>query len=100
MGRKAKLPGSMEWAWKWQERAACADHDARIFFHPENERGGEFEARERAAKRICAACPVADACRAYALAVREPYGVWGGLTENDRDALRRRERGAERLRAA
>ena len=25
-------------------------------------------------------------CREHALAVREPYGVWGGLTEDDREA--------------
>jgi WhiB family redox-sensing transcriptional regulator len=24
-------------------------------------------------------------CREHALAVREPYGVWGGLSEDDRE---------------
>ena len=36
MGHKPELPGPMEWAWAWQERAACADRDSRVFFHPEN----------------------------------------------------------------
>jgi WhiB family redox-sensing transcriptional regulator len=25
-------------------------------------------------------------CRAHALQVREPYGVWGGMTEDEREA--------------
>jgi WhiB family redox-sensing transcriptional regulator len=27
------------------------------------------------------------ACREHALAVREPYGVWGGLSEHEREEL-------------
>ena len=35
------------------------------------------------------------ACAAAALAAREPYGVWGGLSESEReDILRARDRGA------
>ena len=45
------------------------------------------DARESAAKAICASCPVMMQCAAHALAVREPYGVWGGLSEDDRDAI-------------
>jgi WhiB family redox-sensing transcriptional regulator len=26
-------------------------------------------------------------CRQHALTVREPYGVWGALTEDEREAL-------------
>ncbi|CAM5312487.1 hypothetical protein SNARM312S_06834 [Streptomyces narbonensis] len=32
-------------------------------------------------------CPVRAECAAHALAVREPYGVWGGLTEDEREEL-------------
>jgi hypothetical protein len=35
----------------------------------------------------CAHCPALEQCRAQALAVREPYGVWGGLTPAEREAL-------------
>ncbi len=42
-------------------------------------------AREEAAKRVCARCPVVMPCRAHALAVREPYGVWGGMSAAERD---------------
>jgi WhiB family redox-sensing transcriptional regulator len=44
-------------------------------------------AREDAAKRVCAACPVRQECLDYALRVREQYGIWGGLTEVERRAL-------------
>ncbi|MEP7333286.1 MAG: WhiB family transcriptional regulator, partial [Terracoccus sp.] len=39
------------------------------------------------AKSVCDACPVMAQCRRHALEVREPYGVWGGLTEADREQL-------------
>ncbi|GAA1170690.1 hypothetical protein GCM10009584_09540 [Ornithinimicrobium humiphilum] len=35
---------------------------------------------------VCATCPVLERCRAHALAAREPYGVWGGMTEEERMA--------------
>jgi WhiB family redox-sensing transcriptional regulator len=43
--------------------------------------------REVAAKTICGRCPVIAECAAHALAVREPYGVWGGMSEDDREAI-------------
>ncbi|MBN9759900.1 Sporulation regulatory protein WhiD [Pseudonocardia sp. Ae406_Ps2] len=44
------------------------------------------------AKRVCAGCPVLDACREHALTVGEKWGVWGGLDEQERRAIRRRNR--------
>jgi WhiB family redox-sensing transcriptional regulator len=93
MGRKPELPGASEWPWAWQQEAACARLDTDLFFHRSGERGEGFQTRERAAKRVCARCPVLDECRRYALEAREPYGVWGGLTEDERaNLLRRRSR--------
>ncbi|WP_042366064.1 WhiB family transcriptional regulator [Streptacidiphilus neutrinimicus] len=92
MGRKAELPGPMTWAWAWQERAACAERDTMLFFHPAGERGRDFEDREQAAKRVCAACQVIRQCRDYALATHEPYGVWGGMSEDERGSVLRRRR--------
>lgn len=37
-------------------------------------------------------CPVRAECAAHALQVREPYGVWGGLTEDEREELMGRAR--------
>jgi len=30
---------------------------------------------------------VIAACRAHALSVQEPYGIWGGLSEDDRTTI-------------
>jgi len=35
-------------------------------------------------KRVCAMCPVKDACLAWAVDHAESWGVWGGLTDNER----------------
>ena len=37
-------------------------------------------------RRSAPTCPVLAQCRAHALQVREPYGVWGGMTEDEREA--------------
>jgi WhiB family redox-sensing transcriptional regulator len=37
-------------------------------------------------------CPVRVECATHALAVREPYGVWGGLTEDEREEMMGRSR--------
>ncbi|HEV3495824.1 MAG TPA: WhiB family transcriptional regulator, partial [Actinomycetes bacterium] len=45
------------------------------------------EGREARAKEICALCPVRRPCLDYALAIREPHGIWGGLNELERKQL-------------
>jgi WhiB family redox-sensing transcriptional regulator len=87
----SRLPGPVADIWEWQFDGACRDADPSVFFHPEGERGPSREARDRAAKAICASCPVIAECAAHALAVREPYGVWGGMTEDEREELYRRK---------
>ena len=54
---------------------------------------------DAAAVAVCAGCPVLQQCRNHGLSVREPYGVWGGLTEDDREAIylaERKDRAAAR----
>jgi len=70
--------------WEWQESAACRELPTEMFFYTDGERGPRRKNRENAAKAICASCPVLQACRKQALALAEPYGIWGGLTEEDR----------------
>lgn len=82
-----RLPTPVAENWDWQMRGACRDLDSAVFFHPTRERGPSRRARVRRAKEICGTCPVIDACRRHSLAVREPYGVWGGLSETERSAL-------------
>jgi WhiB family transcriptional regulator, redox-sensing transcriptional regulator len=81
----SRLPGPNADLWDWQLLGACRRADPTLFFHPEGERGPSRERRDRAAVQVCAGCPVLAECRRHALAVREPYGVWGGLTEEDRE---------------
>ena len=87
MADVARLPGPNADLWDWQMRAACRGEDPSLFFHPEGERGPAREGRDAAAKAVCATCPVIAQCAAHSLKVREPYGVWGGLTEDDRERI-------------
>ncbi len=80
----SRLPGPALDQWEWQQHGSCRAQDTELFFHPEGERGPSRSGREAAAKAVCAQCPVMRLCRAHALRVREPYGVWGGLSEQDR----------------
>ncbi|WP_129841881.1 WhiB family transcriptional regulator [Streptomyces sp. RFCAC02] len=88
----SRLPGPNADLWDWQLLAACRGVDSSLFFHPEGERGAARTSREEAAKEVCMRCPVRSECAAHALSVREPYGVWGGLTEDEREELLGRAR--------
>jgi WhiB family redox-sensing transcriptional regulator len=61
--------------------------DSGSFFHPDGERGPARARREARAKAVCLACPVLEMCRRHALAVHEPYGIWGGLSEAERENI-------------
>lgn len=74
----------------WREQAACRDHRAPEVFFPDP--GGQAAETVAAAKQRCALCPVRAACLAYALARKERFGVWGGLTERERRPLLRGRR--------
>lgn len=76
--------------WFWQERGACRSVDPTLFFHPQNERGLSRTRRDRLAKAVCASCAVRLECADYAIRAREPYGVWGGLSEEERENIYRR----------
>jgi len=80
----ARLPKPVASEWEWQHEGACRELPSEMFFHPDGERGPRRRNRENTAKAICATCPVIEACRKHALAVQEPYGIWGGLSEDDR----------------
>ena len=82
------------WEWGWQWRAACRGEDEALFFPPAHaETRDERLSRERQAKAICAVCPVRMECLEYAVRIREPHGVWGGLNEAERRMLvRQRDR--------
>ncbi len=87
MAEITRLPGPVADLWTWQLEGACRGVSPEVFFHPEGERGPRRRNRDAEAKSVCDACPVMAQCRRHALEVREPYGVWGGLTEADRERL-------------
>jgi WhiB family transcriptional regulator, redox-sensing transcriptional regulator len=73
----------------WRDRAACRGTDLDLFFP------GRGESAEPA-RRVCAACPVRQQCLDYAISHGIVYGIWGGLVERDRRALRSRHADAAR----
>jgi len=77
------LPAPERFATRWRELAACRGIDLGVFFP---ERG----ASAGPARQVCAACPVRQPCLDYAVTNRITSGVWGGLTERERRALRSR----------
>lgn len=78
----------------WQLRAACKGPQATAFFPPAHaERKEEKVSREERAKAICATCVVRHDCLEYALRIREPHGIWGGLNEVERKQLAERRAG-------
>jgi WhiB family redox-sensing transcriptional regulator len=74
--------------WEWQLGAACRGLGDGIFYAGANERGRFKRRREEEAKAVCGVCPVIDACLEWALSTGEAYGVWGGLTPEERARAR------------
>jgi WhiB family redox-sensing transcriptional regulator len=64
--------------WTWQ--AACVTAEPELFFPAVADQADE-------AKRICDCCPVKPECLDYSLATAQEWGVWGGLTEQERKPL-------------
>lgn len=79
----------------WVMFAACGKHDPEIW-QPElsktGRHGGWHRGQLEKARSVCRDCPVRPQCLAHAVEHVET-GVWGGLTEHERDELRRRKRG-------
>jgi hypothetical protein len=72
---------------KFPRDAACRGVDPELFF-PVAEAGPVLARQVAEAKAVCARCPVRAECLEFALRLL-PYGIAGGLTEQERRALRR-----------
>lgn len=81
-GRAAAVPLAGE----WRDAAACRGHDTELFFAIGS--GDAAQAQNDEAKQVCAACPVLKVCREWALKTDQAAGVFGGLTEAERRALK------------
>jgi WhiB family redox-sensing transcriptional regulator len=77
------LPGGLS----WHDQARCAGTDQRMFFPAQGD-------ANRLARQMCASCPVRIPCLDYAVDNHEEFGIWGGTTPRERQAIRRRKRGA------
>jgi len=82
----------------WRDRGACLDEDPELFFPIGNT--GPALAQIEEAKAVCAGCPVLTECRQWALDNPKlaDYGVFGGLSEDERRTARRRSRRAQATR--
>jgi len=70
---------------EWIAQAACKSVEDPSIFFPDR-----YHPREvKAAKAICATCPVQEDCRVFALANNERFGIWGMTSERQRVTMRR-----------
>ncbi|AYL40084.1 MULTISPECIES: WhiB family transcriptional regulator [Streptomyces] len=72
----------------WRGRAACRTEDPDLFF-PIGTSGPALMQTEQA-KAVCRRCPVREQCLEWALDTGQSVGVWGGTSETERRALKRR----------
>lgn len=66
---------------KWHGDALCAEIDTEVFFP---EKGSSA----KPAKKICGMCVVRTECLTDALANGERFGIFGGLSERERQRIR------------
>ncbi|UQN31635.1 WhiB family transcriptional regulator [Brachybacterium kimchii] len=72
----------------WMDDALCTQTDTELFFP------GQFDSgTAKAAKQVCAKCPVREACLEWAVTEVE-HGIWGGTTDQQRRRIRRERKDA------
>ncbi|WP_420110988.1 WhiB family transcriptional regulator [Pseudactinotalea sp.] len=78
----------------WRHNAACLTEDPELFFPIGNTGPALVQIEE--AKAVCRRCDVSDACLRWAIESGQDSGVWGGMSEDERRALKRRTARARR----
>ena len=73
----------------WRNHAACLDEDPELFFPVGN--ADPALAQIEQAKPVCWRCEVSQTCLNWAMETRQESGVWGGLSPDERRALKRRK---------
>jgi len=73
----------------WRELASCTGKQ-ELFF------SDHMSSVVREAKKICADCVVRSQCLAHAMK-HDEYGVWGGLTANERRKAKRAQKSSMRV---
>lgn len=74
----------------WRHQAICRDEDPELFFPVGTTGPALLQIAE--AKAVCRRCPVTESCLQWALESGQDAGVWGGMSEDERRALKRRNR--------
>lgn len=70
---------------QWQDLAACREIAVELFFPP-------AEQESEVAKQVCSGCTVRQPCLEFALAEGERFGIWGGLSSQERRSLAAKRR--------
>jgi WhiB family transcriptional regulator, redox-sensing transcriptional regulator len=74
----------------WMDDAVCVngdlDHDA---WHPNT---SAYNSDNIEAVRLCRTCPVVDQCLTFALTNNLEHGIFGGVSADERKAMRRKAR--------
>lgn len=78
----------------WRAQAGCVKSDPETFFPAAGEDTMTGRTQYAEAKRVCWGCPVRADCLKYALEARLDYGVFGGMTPNERNGILRRSKAA------
>jgi WhiB family redox-sensing transcriptional regulator len=78
----------------WRYRAACLDEDPELFFPIGNTGPALIQIEE--AKAVCHSCQVMETCLKLAIDSGQDNGVFGGLSEEQRRSLKRRNARARR----
>jgi WhiB family redox-sensing transcriptional regulator len=73
----------------WRHRATCLEEDPELFFPIGNTGPALLQIEE--AKAVCRRCEVRETCLQWALDTGQDAGVWGGMSEDERRALKRRK---------
>ncbi len=81
------------WQMNWLDQAGCLGQDPELFF-PVGSTGPALDQINRA-KAVCSGCPVRSKCLQWSLAAHQDHGIWGGMTEDERRAIRQARRGGE-----
>jgi WhiB family redox-sensing transcriptional regulator len=79
----------------WRSRSACLEEDPELFFPIANTGPALLQIEE--ARVVCRRCEIIETCLKWAIESGQEAGVWGGLSEDERRALKRPNARARRV---
>ena len=74
------------------QEVSCRESDPDAWFPDEDDHMKNGKTSYVHVKKMCAVCPVKNLCLEYALTNNERYGLWGGMSPEDRKNLVRTQR--------